>query len=132
MPERSRFQAILEARCPRCREGKMFVFPAFRIPNFSQMHTHCPHCNLRFEVEPGFFIGAMYISYAMSIAVFVVVAALVYLIFNNPEFYYYMVAIPLMVLILLPVMYRYSRVLFLYGFGGVKHEKEDTHSRLRL
>ena len=96
------------------------------------MHTHCPHCNLRFEVEPGFFIGAMYISYAMSIVVFLVVAALVYLIFNNPQFYYYMVAIPLMVLILLPVMYRYSRVLFLHAFGGVKYEKEDTHSRLRL
>ncbi len=85
------------------------------------MHQHCPVCGLRFEVEPGFFIGAMYISYAMSLGLFVLVGASVYWLFNNPEFYYYMIAIPLMVLILLPLMYRYSRVLFLHLFGGVEY-----------
>ncbi|MDH3709670.1 MAG: DUF983 domain-containing protein [Cyclobacteriaceae bacterium] len=110
----------------------MFVFPLLKFSRFSQMNAHCPHCHFRFEVEPGFFIGAMYVSYAMSLAIFMVVGFLVYLVFDNPDFYYYIIAIPIMVLILLPFMYRYSRVLFLYGFGGVKYEDEQTNSRLRL
>jgi len=132
MPEKSVLQAILEARCPQCRIGKMFKHPLSQVSKFSDMHTHCPSCQLRFEVEPGFFIGAMYVSYAMSLALFVVVSLGVYLLFNNPSFYYYIIAIPLVVLILLPIMYRYSRILFLYGFGGVKYQGKNPSSSLKL
>ena len=90
------------------------------------MYTYCPVCKLRFEIEPGFFIGAMYVSYAMSLVIFLVVSITIYGLFGNPDFYYYMIGIPLVVLILLPVMYRYSRVLFLHLFGGVKYEARDS------
>ena len=104
MPEKSVFQAILEARCPQCRSGKMFKHSLSKVSRFSEMHTHCPQCGLRFEVEPGFFIGAMYVSYAMSLTLFILTSAAVYFLFDNPSFYYYIIAIPLVVLILLPIM----------------------------
>ena len=122
----SKLRAILGARCPKCRQGYMFEFPLSQLRKFSQMHEHCPVCKLRFEVEPGFYIGAMYVSYVMSLMIFFVVSALIYILFNNPDFYYYLIGIPLVVLILLPVMYRYSRVLFLHLFGGIKY---DARSR---
>lgn len=128
MPKKSRLIAILEARCPQCRDGKMFMFPLSTIAKFSHMYRHCPKCKLRFEVEPGFFIGAMYVSYMMSLILFVLVGISVYFLFNNPSFYYYIVAIPLMVLILLPLMYRYSRVLFLHGFGGIEYRSPENYS----
>ena len=89
------------------------------------MYTHCPHCKLRFEVEPGFFIGAMYVSYAMSLVILFVTSGLIYFIFNNPEFHFYVIGIPLMVFGFLPVMFRYSRVLFLHLFGGINKENQD-------
>lgn len=125
MPIPSKLRTIIEARCPKCREGQMFEFPIAQVRKFSHMHTHCPVCGLRFEVEPGFYIGAMYVSYVMSVIIFATVSAAIYLLFNNPDFYYYVIGIPLMVLILLPFMYRYSRVLFLHMFGGIKYEAED-------
>ncbi len=125
MPEQSSIKAILEAKCPKCREGDMFEFPLSHLRKFSRMHTHCPVCDLRFEVEPGFFIGAMYISYAMSLVIFFTVSVVIYVLFNNPEFYFYMIGIPSTVLILLPFMFRYSRVLFLYLFGGIKYDTRD-------
>jgi uncharacterized protein (DUF983 family) len=125
MPEQSSIKAILEAKCPKCREGDMFEFPLSHLRKFSRMHTHCPVCDLRFEVEPGFFIGAMYISYAMSLGIFFTVSVVIYVLFNNPEFYFYMIGIPSTVLILLPFMFRYSRVLFLYLFGGIKYDTRD-------
>ena len=31
------------------------------------MYERCPNCNLRFEREEGYFLGAMYISYGLSL-----------------------------------------------------------------
>jgi hypothetical protein len=31
------------------------------------MHEQCPVCGLRFEREPGYFTGAMYLSYGVAI-----------------------------------------------------------------
>jgi uncharacterized protein (DUF983 family) len=125
MPVPSKLSAILEARCPQCRDGHMFEFPLSNYRKFSRMHSHCPVCRIRFEIEPGFFIGAMYVSYVMSLVIFFTVSILIYFLFNNPDFYYYMIGIPLVVLILLPIMYRYSRVLFLHLFGGIKYDAGD-------
>lgn len=30
------------------------------------MPKHCSHCNLNYEPEPGFYFGAMFISYTIS------------------------------------------------------------------
>lgn len=33
------------------------------------MFDHCPNCDLKFEREQGYFIGAMYINYAATVAI---------------------------------------------------------------
>ena len=55
--------SILQQRCPRCRRGKVFRYSVFR--GFPKMHERCPVCDLKFEREPGYFLGAMYISSAI-------------------------------------------------------------------
>ncbi|WP_317124717.1 DUF983 domain-containing protein [Marixanthomonas ophiurae] len=32
------------------------------------MHDNCPHCKTKFKIEPSFFYGAMYVSYAVGVA----------------------------------------------------------------
>jgi uncharacterized protein (DUF983 family) len=46
-------------RCPRCGTGRLFA------GRFA-MHETCTHCGLRFEREPGYFVGAIYVSYAVT------------------------------------------------------------------
>ena len=58
---------ILRERCPRCRTGKIFRGSAFL--GFPKMHERCPVCFLRFEREPGYFLGAMYISYGLALLI---------------------------------------------------------------
>ena len=60
-PQRPMISSIIGLRCPVCREGK--VFSIF----FLKMHSNCPVCGLKFEREPGYFLGAMYFSYGMGI-----------------------------------------------------------------
>ena len=57
--------AIFHGACPRCREGVIFRVPVWRGP--LAMHERCPVCGLHFEREPGYFLGALYVSYLASI-----------------------------------------------------------------
>jgi len=60
-------------KCPRCREGQMFKEP-LDIKKPLDMHKGCSHCNLNFEPEPGFYYGAMFISYIITAFLFLAIA----------------------------------------------------------
>ena len=67
---------MLGQRCPRCRIGGIFRYSIFR--GFPKMHERCPVCDLRFEREPGYFLGAMYFSFGLGVAVIVLLAAVLW------------------------------------------------------
>ncbi|MGN6395112.1 MAG: DUF983 domain-containing protein [Mucilaginibacter sp.] len=106
--------AMLHTRCPRCRRGAMFSGGIYNFGS-NKIYKHCPHCNLHFEIEPGYFYAAMYISYAMNVFEGFVIAALTYLVSSNtdsPGLYVGTIIGGLFVLS--PINFRYSRVLLLY------------------
>ena len=47
-------------RCPRCGDGALFA-------RLYRMAPRCPVCGLDFERETGYFIGAIYINYALTV-----------------------------------------------------------------
>lgn len=112
--------------CPRCRKGKMFEHSKFAFGKFHKMHKHCPECGLRYEVEPGFFQGALYVSYAFSIISMIIGGVFTYYVLNDPGVSVYMFVVFLISLLILPISYRYSRVIFLYLFSGVKFDDKYT------
>jgi hypothetical protein len=87
------------------------------------MNHSCPHCGVQFEPEPGFYQGAMYVGYAFTIAVIVAVSIVLYFVENASEWLYISVIVGLMIL-LAPLNYRYSRIVYLYLFGGIKYKPE--------
>ena len=42
------------------------------------MCDHCSICDLKFEREPGYFLGAMYISYVLGVSIMAPIAALLW------------------------------------------------------
>lgn len=44
------------------------------------MNERCAACDLRFEREPGYFLGAMYISYGLGLVLVAVIAALLWVV----------------------------------------------------
>jgi uncharacterized protein (DUF983 family) len=99
--------AIMRQRCPRCRSGKIFR----RVLTINEQ---CPVCGLRFQREAGFFVGAMYISYPLAMAI---LALLYFLVATAlPESSNEMIAIVATFLFLpfVPIVFRYSRVVWIY------------------
>jgi uncharacterized protein (DUF983 family) len=71
----SALRSIFGQRCPRCRSAKIFRSSIYW--GFPEMHDCCPTCGLHFNREPGYFLGAMYISYGLGLAfIFVLGGAL--------------------------------------------------------
>lgn len=54
--------SIFKYKCPSCREGNLYVAP-LDIKNPLNMHEHCAVCGQKTEPEPGFYYGAMFLSY---------------------------------------------------------------------
>lgn len=87
------------------------------------MNDFCPHCGLRLEPEPGFYQGAMYVSYGFTVAFIGVIGIILYLLGDPSEWVYIGTVIGVMIL-LIPFNYRYSRIVYLHFIGGVKY---DSH-----
>jgi hypothetical protein len=84
------------------------------------MHSECGNCGLRYEVEPGFFIGAMYFSYGVTVALLIAIGLVLYVL-NLNELYTYIISVVVVNVLLMPFIFRYSRISFLYLFGGIKY-----------
>lgn len=129
----SKLSAMVGARCPRCREGKMFKYSFWRVDKFAEMNENCPVCGLKFEVEPGFWFGAMFVSYANTIAMLVVLGVSIFYIFNDPPVLYYIIPVTILSLITVPFNFRISRAIFLHLFGFVKYRplpKSSTDDKI--
>ncbi len=117
---RSLLMAQWQGRCPRCREGKIFKYPFKDFTKFSEMNETCSSCGASFTPEPGFYFGALYVSYAFTVALFFGVWFFLHFFFNPPD-WVYITAIILSALLFIPISFRYSRILFLYWFGGLRN-----------
>lgn len=59
--------SIFNLKCASCRRGEMFETPTFSFSKPFKMNSHCPKCGADLEPEPGFYFGAMFISYAITV-----------------------------------------------------------------
>jgi uncharacterized protein (DUF983 family) len=121
--QRSLLGALLALKCPQCREGNLFQFPnAYRLQTTSKMNKSCPVCGEDFEREPGFYFGAAYVSYALTVALWVAVLVALYTFdaLGWIEFSFFTHVTLFLVtgittlIVLLPPVYRLSRAIWIH------------------
>jgi uncharacterized protein (DUF983 family) len=108
---RAAVRAILRQRCPRCREGDIFRLPLWRGP--LTIHERCPVCGFKYEREPGYFLGAMYFSYGLSIPPGLAIVLLIWR-FTSWPFDTVLLAAFVAYVPLVPAVSRWARVLWLH------------------
>ncbi|MBB6328308.1 uncharacterized protein (DUF983 family) [Algoriphagus iocasae] len=121
MSKKSAIGAILGAKCPQCRTGRLFPVSPFSFKKISAINSTCPHCQANLNPEPDFYYGAMYISYAFSVALVITALTAINILIEEPELWMYLSTVLVGNLLLFPAMLRYSKVLYLYGLGKLKY-----------
>ncbi|WP_316785663.1 DUF983 domain-containing protein [Pedobacter frigiditerrae] len=124
----SKFYALVKGKCPQCRRGAIFTGNIYGF-NIQRTNYSCSHCNLRFEIEPGYFYAAMYVSYAMNMIEMISTGfATYYLSGGRLDFdslWLYVGVIFLGSLLLSPLNYRYSRIILLHWLSPKIKYKVD-------
>ncbi len=118
----SKVYGILRMKCPRCHEGDMFPNKnPYELKRLTEVNEKCSECGQKFEPEPNFYYGAMYVSYGYTVALFVAS----YIIGNSflkLPVWGTIVLLAALLLLLTPYLFRLSRATWLHI--NVKYRKE--------
>ncbi|GAA4446313.1 DUF983 domain-containing protein [Ravibacter arvi] len=129
MLKRTRLYSVLFNRCPKCHEGKFFKHDSAYWPvrEFDKMNQSCSHCGESFMPEPGFYYGAMYLSYAFYVGVILIAVpiGLKWLDFDITQLITWL--IPLFI-ILTPIFFRMARRAWITIFVPYTGRKESKTS----
>ena len=107
------FGGFIRMKCPKCRVGDLFVVKSpYNLNRIAEMPQHCPMCGQSNFPETGFYFGAMYASYMLSVAFSGVVGVAYWLLFGF-DMWGIIVTVSVLLLAAFPYLYRYARAFWL-------------------
>jgi uncharacterized protein (DUF983 family) len=112
----SKLNSILTGTCPRCQNESMYLDEnPLNFSKLIKMHEKCSHCGLKYEIEPSFFYGAMYVSYGLNVAISIATFVVSYLILES-SIKTSFIAIVIANILLFPFVLRWSRNIYINMF----------------
>lgn len=121
-------------KCPRCRRGAMFKDPnpyrKITLKHIFDMHESCPLCGQKYDLEPGFWYGTAYVSYALTVAIsaitFVAWLVLIGVSSADNRIFWWLGFNAVALVVLQPWIMRLSRVIYIRFFIRYDENYEVT------
>lgn len=133
----TKLYAILRFKCPKCHDGDLFIEKnSYKFKSLMDMPDHCPVCNENFKREPGFYFGAAYVSYGLTVALWIacLVALMTFNAIGLIEFGFFTHPLTFIItgvvtlVVLLPLIGRVSRAIWINMFVKYDPSKSERHS----
>ena len=120
----SKLYSILTGTCPRCQNESMYENNnLLHLSKIIKMKEKCSHCGLRYQIEPSFFYGAMYVSYGLNVAIGVAAFIISYLIVPSVKIGF--ISVVATIILLFPIVMRLSRSIYINIFVAYKDPAKD-------
>ncbi|NAY92162.1 DUF983 domain-containing protein [Muricauda sp. JGD-17] len=124
----TKLYSILTGSCPKCHEESMYVNTnPYAISQIFKMHERCSHCATKYKIEPSFFYGSMYVSYAVGIA-FAAAAFVIAFLVVGTSLMNTFIAIVGTLIVFMPIIIRLSRNIWINFF--IKYDSANVKSQL--
>lgn len=112
----SKLYSVFTGACPKCHQECMFTNKnPYVLSEAFNMREKCSHCGLKYRIEPSFFYGSMYISYAVGIA-FATAAFVISFFVFKANIHNVFISIIVTLLAFVPVIFRLSRTIWINLF----------------
>ncbi len=112
----SKLYSILTGTCPKCQNESMYLDKnPLHFNKILKMHENCSHCGLKYQIEPSFFYGAMYVSYGLNVAVGIAASIVSFILFGS-SLKVAFIAIIVSLILLFPFVLRWSRNIYINMF----------------
>ena len=123
----SKLNSILTGSCPKCQNESMYSDKnPLHLTKVLKMNEKCSHCGLKYQIEPSFFYGAMYVSYGLNVAVGIA-AFIVSFVFFKSTIEESFLAIIITLVLLFPFVLRLSRNIYINMF--VSYDPKTQHQQ---
>ncbi|MFI5164050.1 MAG: DUF983 domain-containing protein [Bacteroidia bacterium] len=117
MPKNKIFYSVLKNKCPNCLKGNFFSYNnVYSFSKFDVMNNKCPKCGMDFRQEPGFYLGAAIVSYALQAALLFLTYLLLQVMVQL-SFWYFVAAFSIELILLAPLTFRISRLVWINMLG---------------
>src|SRR5690554_4483383 len=119
--------SIVNLKCPHCHEGEFFKsrnFYNFKLRSAS--YDSCLSCKRKLYIEPGFYYGAMYVSYAMGVAHVVTFWVAQMVLGIEVEYWNFIIFVAATLLAVTPFYYGLSKIIwanFFLNYKGPRNER---------
>jgi len=111
-----KLNSILTGSCPKCQNESMYSDKnPLHLTKVLKMNENCSHCGLKYQIEPSFFYGAMYVSYGLNVAVGIA-AFIVSFVFFGASIEQSFLTIIITLVVLFPFVLRLSRNIYINMF----------------
>lgn len=118
--------SVVRNKCPQCHQTNVFeTNNAFNLKRFDKMNESCSACGVKYEKEPGFFQGAMYVSYGLTAGWFMLTWAVDTFIIKS-ETWQYLTFFVISIILLMPLWFRISRLIWINMFTPFKGNEFKT------
>lgn len=109
----SKLFSIFKFKCPHCHEGDFYKSSnPYNFSSMSEANEVCPICQRQILIEPGFYYGAMYISYAQAVG-HIIVCLIIKSVFNlDIELMNFVILAGISLLILSPLYFALSKIVW--------------------
>ena len=115
----SKLYSILTGTCPRCQKESMYQDKnLLHLSNIIKMKENCSHCGLKYQIEPSFFYGAMYVSYGLNVAIGILTFIIVFQ-FDRSMLTSF-ISIMVVLILSFPIVMRLSRNIYINLFVSYK------------
>jgi hypothetical protein len=136
-PKPNYYWSIISMRCPRCRRGPMFKDPnpykKLSLKHISDMHENCPVCGQKYDMEPGFWYGTGYVSYALAVAMsftsFVIWWVFIGVSVSDNRVMWWFISNTVLLIVAQPWMMRMSRVIYMRFFVSYDPDYDKTRPK---
>lgn len=126
----TKIYSILSGTCPVCQADNMYKDRnPYRLKSTLKMHERCRNCETKYKIEPSFFYGAMYVSYAVGIAFAVAAFVIAYFVIGLGRLHTFYTIVGTLVF-LLPVILRLSRNIWINLFFKFDPKKAKPVSKI--
>lgn len=129
--KQSKLYSIVNNKCPHCHKGNFFeTNNAYNLKLFSKMNNRCPQCNEDFKREPGYYFGATYVSYTLTVG-FGIALFLLFCVVMNISTTVFLWTFSILLVVLLPVFYRLARLIWINFFVSYKPANRYAESGIK-
>lgn len=120
---------IIKEKCPYCEKGNVYKEKT-SILKLPEMNSNCPSCGKDLIGEPGYFFGAMYVSYGIAVFAGILTFVCCRFLLKIESFELIVTIIMTVILLISFKNFKWSRIFWLKVFppgpGTNFQKKHDT------